>query len=70
MKTKERICLWYSIQGMFCERGKGACRQGHIKSFNALIAEEQKKMEAFVKDTSGLDFVAGQGPKGMALSID
>jgi hypothetical protein len=65
MKTKERICLWYSIQGMFCGRAKDSCRQGHIKSFTVLSNEEQKKMEAFVKDTPGLEFVTGQGPKGM-----
>ena len=66
MKAKERICLWHCVQGFFCGRGKDNCRQGHIQSFGTLCAEEQKKMETFVKDTQGLDFVAGQGPKGMA----
>ena len=64
MKNKERICLWHSMQGMFCGRGKDVCRQGHIKSFGTLAPEEQKKMEAFVNETPGLDFVSGQGPKG------
>ena len=65
MKTKERICLWHCIQGYFCGRGKDSCRQGHIKSFGTLCNEEQKKSEKFVKDTPGIEFVSGQGPKGM-----
>jgi hypothetical protein len=65
MKNKERVCLWHCMQGFFCGRAKGSCRQGHIQPFGTLCAEEQKKMETSVKETPGLDFVAGRGPKGM-----
>ena len=65
MKTKERICLWHCIHGFFCGRGKDKCRQGHIQTLGTLCPEEQKKMEEFVNKTKDLDFVTGQGPKGM-----
>ena len=57
------MCSHFSYKGAVCNRtDSGTCKFAHTRTFQRLPARNKNILKAWVRDTPGVSFVAGQGP--------
>jgi hypothetical protein len=64
MASAERICMRFCTRGMDCSFG-AKCRFAHLNGLQQIPSTAMKEAFVnFIKKTSGLEFIPGQGPPG------
>jgi hypothetical protein len=58
--TVKYICVSFMSQGLFCPHQK--CRQMHYAAFEKIPQDKRTEFDTYVKNTTGLTYVAGKGP--------